>query len=132
MQTRLLAFLAETERSIRTGKPEPREGATWENLRSVNYRLGLARLALAARDTLGVMTPMGVVLLQSFKLADGNVCLRANLTWKEGDAESSLSIYAKPEVEWEAEASRVATSWLSGPGAKETALQEPAPLLAAS
>jgi hypothetical protein len=131
MQTRLLAFLAQTERSIRTGKPEPRDGATWENLRSVNYGLGLARLALSARDSLGVMTPMGAVLVQSFKLADGNVCLRANLTWQDAGAESSLSIYAKPAVEWEAEAGRVAASWLSGPAAKEAALHEPTPLLAA-
>jgi hypothetical protein len=130
MQTRLLAFLAETERAIRAGKSEPREGATWENLRSVNYRLGLARLALAARDSEGILIPMGALLLQSFKLADGNVCLRANLTWQEAGAETSHSIYAKPEVEWEAEASRVAASWLAGPVAKDASLHEPAPLLA--
>ncbi len=131
MQTRLLAFLAETERSIRTGKPEPREGATWQNLRSVNYRLGLARLALAARDSSGLITPMGTVLLQSFKLADGSVCLKANLTWQDGGSESTHSIYAKPKVEWEAEAGRVAASWLAGPSAKEAALHEAPALLAA-
>ncbi len=131
MQTRLLAFLAETERSIRAGKPEPREAAAWEILRSVNYRLGLARLALAARDASGVVTPMGAVLLQSFRLADGNVCLRANLVWQEAGQEASITIYAKPDLEWQAEAERVASAWLAGPVAKDTALHETAPLLAA-
>ena len=131
MQTRLLAFLAEIERSIRAGKPVPRQGAAWENLRSVNYRLGLARLALAARDPSGDLTPIGTVLLQSFKLADGNVCLKASLAWQEGASESSHSIYAKPEVEWEAEAIRTAAAWLSGPAPKEAPLHEPAALLAA-
>lgn len=131
MQTRLLAFLAETERSIRAARPEPRDGAAWEILRSVNYREGLARLALAARDSSGVMIPMGAVLIQSFKLADGNVCLRANLAWQEAGNETSLTVYAKPDLEWQAEAERVASSWLSGPVAKDAALHETAPLLAA-
>ncbi|HEY1763995.1 MAG TPA: hypothetical protein VGF85_03665 [Opitutaceae bacterium] len=131
MQTRLLAFLAETERSIRAGKSEPREGATWEILRSVNYRLGLARLALAARDPSGIVTPIGAVLLQSFKLADGNVCLRANLAWQEAGQETSLTIYAKPDLQWQAEAERVASAWLTGPVAKDAALHETTPLLAA-
>ena len=131
MQTRLLAFLAETERSIRAGRPEPQPGATWENSRSVNYRLGLARLSLWARAASGELSPLGTVLLQSFKLADGNVCLKANLTWQEGGIEISHSIYAKPEVEWEAEAGRVAAFWVAGPASKDAPLQEPPELLAA-
>jgi len=131
MQTRLLAFLAETERSIRAEKTEPRPGAAWEMSRSVNYGLGLARLTLASRDSSGALSALGAVLLQSSKLADGTLSLRANLSWQDAGAEVSHPIYAKPEVDWRAESVRLSSSWLAGPPAKAPAAVEDSALLAA-
>jgi len=129
MQTRLLAFLAETERAVRVGKPEPLPGSQWEAARSVNYGLGLARLSLGARSISG--EHVAHLLLQSFKLADGTVCLKANLAWTEAGAELSHPIYSKPSLDWGAEALRLAAVWLSGPTAKPLPISETPELLAA-
>lgn len=117
MQTRLLAFLSETERAVRAERPEPAPGAQWETTRSVNYRLGLARLTLGARTASGELRPMGGLLLQSFELADQTVCLRATVTWQNSGSEISHPIFAKPLLDWGAEAERLATVWMSGPPA---------------
>jgi hypothetical protein len=99
--------------------------------RSVNYGLGLARLTLGTREGSNLTSPLGAVLLQSFRLADGTLCLRATLTWQDSGAEMSQPIYAKPDVDWEAEANRLAACWLGGPPAKAPAgAEEPSPLLA--
>jgi hypothetical protein len=115
MQTRLLAFLHETERSIRAGKPEPAPSASWETTRSVNYSLGLAKLTLGAKAACGQTAAMGSVLLQSFKLADSTICLKATLSWHGADSEVTHPIFAKPLLDWESEASLLAEAWISGP-----------------
>jgi hypothetical protein len=117
MQTRLLAFLSDTEKAIRAQKPEPRPGEAWDTSRTVNYSLGLARLMIGFRDAAGSFTQMGGVLLQSFQLADGSLCLKALLTWKGSESEVSHPVYEKPELEWEPEAGRLAAVWVEGPQA---------------
>jgi hypothetical protein len=131
MQTRLLAFLSETESAIRARRPEPRSGAAWETSRTVNYGLGLARLVLGARDSSGDFSQLGDLLLQSFQLADGSLCLRARLSWKDSKAEVSRPVYEKPELEWGSEAGCLAVAWMDGPPEQAAGpSQEPA-LLAA-
>lgn len=131
MQTRLLAFLDETQRSICSERPEPRPGSVWDASRSVNYTLGLARLVLGSRDPAGKLSPIGCLLLQSFKLADGTLCLKANLTWNESDVEISHPIYAKPVLEWAGEAGLLAAAWLAGPPPKVAPIVQEPELLAA-
>jgi hypothetical protein len=131
MQTRLLAFLAATQRAICSERSEPRPGSGWDASRSVNYAQGLARLVLGARDQDGKVSPLGSVLLQSFKLADGTLCLKAHLSWQESDADVTRPIYAKPHLEWDGEAAQLAGAWLSGPPAKVSPIVQEPELLAA-
>lgn len=131
MQTRLLGFLVEIERAVRAERPQPMAAAEWETARSVNYGLGLARLTLGARTSTGELHALGGILLQSFRLADGMVCLRATLTWQDSGSELSHPIYAKPLLNWDSEASRLASTWMSGPSSKPASIDETPELLAA-
>jgi hypothetical protein len=131
MQTRLLAFLADTQSSLFAERPEPRPDTSWHTSRSVNYRQGLARLVLGAKDKAGKVTPLGTILVQSFKLADGTPCLKAHLAWPESDGNIMHPIYAKPFLDWANEAAQLASAWLSGPPAKMTPVIQDTELLAA-
>jgi hypothetical protein len=115
MQTRLLAFLADTEQAIRSERNEPRKACSWDNSRSVNYSAGVARMAFGARESSGETRPLGGLLLQSFELADATICLKATLSWQDSDLQFCIPIFAKPALDWDAEARRLAETWLSGP-----------------
>lgn len=115
MQTRLLAFLSDTEQAIRAEKNEPKTACAWDNSRSVNYSAGVARMALGARESSGDTLPLGGLLLQSYELADETVCLKATLTWQDSEMQFCVPIFAKPLLDWGAEARRLADTWLSGP-----------------
>jgi hypothetical protein len=109
---RLLSFLTSIERSLGLDEPSP-QGGTWENARMINYHQGVARLTLASQQG-PVSAPLGTVLLQSFKLADGSTCLKAFLKWKDSADEVVQAIYEKPETNWEIEARAIAAIWLNG------------------
>jgi hypothetical protein len=127
MLPRLLCFLSDVERALAADEPAPADGR-WENTRTVNYHLDLARLSLNARLPDNTILPRGVILLQGFALADGTPCLKATLTWHGSTAESVQAIYTKPGINWTSEARRVAAVWLAGPPAEATVT--PAPTLA--
>lgn len=121
MQTRLLSFLAETEQAIRAEKTEPRTSCSWDNSRSVNYSSGVARMAFGARESSGDTRPLGGLLLQSYELADETICMKATLSWEDSDMQFCLPIFAKPLLDWDAEAKRLAETWLAGPTPAGTA-----------
>jgi len=109
---RLLSFLSAIETALGIEEPAP-QGGKWDNTRMINYHQGVARLALGSQHN-GAPAPLGTVLLQSFKLADGTTCLKAFLKWKDNPAEPVYAIYEKPETSWDGEARAIATMWLNG------------------
>ena len=118
MHSRLLSFLSDLERALAADDPAPSEG-TWENARSVNYHLGLARLLLNVRLPAGGKSePRGTILLQSYQLADGSPCLKAALSWTGSDRNAVRSVFARPDVDWTREARKIAADWMAGPPAK--------------
>ena len=131
MHTRLLSFLSDLENALIADDPSPSDGA-WEGCRTVNYHLGLARLRLGVRLPSGQLEPRGSLLLQSYQLADGSPCLKAALSWAGSEVQCLRSIYAKPDVNWKAEARKVAAEWMAGPPAAipAAAEQHPAQLVA--
>ncbi|HYC71883.1 MAG TPA: hypothetical protein VEB66_11790 [Opitutaceae bacterium] len=135
MHTRLLSFLSDLERAIAADDPAP-DGGAWDANRTVNYQLGLARLALAVRAAGGPRALRGAVLVQSFLLADGTPCLKARFSWRSTEATVTHAIYAKPDTDWVREARRLAAEWLAGPPATApvASLPElaPAPLAASA
>jgi hypothetical protein len=119
MLPRLLCFLSDVERALAADDPAPNDGR-WDNSRTVNYHLDLARLCLAARLGDDTRLPRGIINLQGFTLADGTACLKAALTWTGSSAESVQAIYTKPGLNWTSEARRVAALWMGGPPAEAT------------
>ena len=113
MSTRLLSFLNDIEYSLRAGDaPVVADGL--ETARSVNYHSGLARLAVSAKTNAKVHQPLGAVLLQTFSLADGSLCLKVFLSWTGTRSEVIHAIYARPGIDWKTEAQRVSSLWLEG------------------
>jgi len=113
MSTRLLSFLNDIENALRAGDaPVPGDGL--ETARSVNYHSGLARLAVSAKTDAKVRQTLGAVLLQTFSLADGSLCLKVFLSWTGTRSEMIHAIYAKPGIDWKNEAQQVASLWLDG------------------
>jgi hypothetical protein len=137
MSIRLTSFLASIVSACECDEPAP-NGGTWDISRTINYRLGLARLSLGSRKSAnGAVQPMGSILLQGFALADGTPCVKANLSWSENAMSSTRSVFARPGVNWDSEARLVASEWLAGaPESKLVAVptevvEEPEPLAAA-
>lgn len=116
MHSRLLSFLSDFERSLQADDPSPDDG-TWQTSRAVNYRSGLARLQLGVRLPDQGLKERGSVLLQSYKLADGSACLKAQLGWAGSEPTVIHSIFAKPGCDWKSEARRLAAKWMAGPPA---------------
>ena len=95
---RLLSFLTDIERAIRL-EANAGDDAIWDSSRIVNFRSGLGRLNLTARDR-DAGLPSGTVLVQHFALANGSFCLKATLGWEGSPAATTLSVYETPVLNW--------------------------------
>ncbi len=113
MHSRLLSFLSDFERALMADDPSPEDGS-WRTQRAVNYRNGLARLHLEVELPDRTRKARGAVLLQSYHLADGSPCLKAQLSWAGSEALIVHSIFAKPGCDWKSEARRLAAKWMAG------------------
>jgi len=136
MAIRLSSFLASVERRFSANDPILK-GGSWETNRTLNYNSGLARLSLGVRPGLDSAEPLGAILVQAFDLADGSTCLKVSLSWagREDAPDCARSIFEKATIDWSAEASQIAATWLAGPPAKaeiaKLRIAEPAEALAA-
>ena len=103
----------------------------------VHFQKGLARLTLSARAASGAIVG-GSILVQTFSLANGSLCLKASLNWNASSARSAIAVYPTPTLNWKVEASRIASAWLQGPpangttSATESAASEAPALIAAA
>jgi len=133
MAIRLLSFLTDIEQAL-LKESAANMGPTWETIRMVNYHHGLARMTLAPPKDAEAGGVGGTILLQSFLLADGSVCLKAILGWEGSAQPRVIAVYSKPQLNWKAEAMRIASLWLAGPAAsiavEAAARPDLAPLLA--
>jgi hypothetical protein len=109
MATRLLSFLRDVEATIRNTLPDP-AGSRLKVSRIVNYEKGLARIDVGGSEG----APTGRIQLQHFGLADERSCMKATLGWSASDFERTIDIFDRPEINWGAEANRVAEAWLDG------------------
>jgi hypothetical protein len=136
MAIRLSSFLSSVERGLSADDPVLK-GGTWDTSRTMNYNIGLARLSLGVRPGQEPAELLGAILVQAFDLADGSTCLRVSLSWAgRADAgDCARSIFEKSTVDWSAEASQIAATWLAGPPAKaeiaKLVIAEPTEALAA-
>lgn len=111
---RLLSFLSEIERALLAESPVV-DGGAWECTRMVNFHAHLARLSLTARPSAELPITGGTIFLQSFALADGSLCLKATLNWRDSEAQPVIPVYAIPTLNWKLAASGIATTFLEGP-----------------
>jgi hypothetical protein len=114
MPIRLLSFLNDIETAL-AKQSAANMGPTWDASRMVSYHQSLARMVLSTPKNTENPAPGGTVFLQSFLLSDGSPCLKATVGWEGSTASSVVAVYAKPELDWKAEASRIASIWLAGP-----------------
>jgi hypothetical protein len=83
-------------------------------MRTVNFNKGLARLVFNDGS--------GAILLQSFTLADGQICVKAMLEWAGASKPGVQSIYPNEDFNWSGAAHRIAEAWMDGPPAESTAM----------
>ena len=114
MATRLLSSLTQIEQAI-VKESAGNNGPTWEVTRMVNYHQGLARMTLTPPAHAEPSQSRGAIFLQSYALADGTLCFKANLNWQGSDVYPAISIFTKPGLDWQAESARIASAWLTGP-----------------
>ena len=86
----------------------------------VNFKDGLARMTLSVPEETGTPPAGGAILIQSFLLANGALCLKAMLNWDRSPASATIAVHAKPELDWDAAARQIAAAWLAGPPATAT------------
>jgi hypothetical protein len=132
MATRLLSFLTDVEQAL-LKEAASNMGPSWVASRMVNYHHGVARMTLTPATDTDPSQLRGSVFIQGFELADGSLCVKASLNWQGSDAFPVIAVYAKPGVDWRAEAARIASIWLAGPptAVVTTAARELSPLVAA-
>lgn len=104
MAPRLLSLLSKIESSL----AEQRSPAVNQPVqRAVSYQKGLARMTFAAG---------GAITLQCFSLADGQMCIKAGLSWPGSDDTVVQAIYPHGKShDWAASAESVALAWMAGP-----------------
>jgi hypothetical protein len=85
-----------------------RRGSSVTSTRMVNYHKGLARM---------VIDGGGVIHLQNFSLADGQICLKAALYWPNCETPVAHAIYPQENFDWRSTAAKIAEIWLAGPEA---------------
>jgi hypothetical protein len=92
-------------------------GPSWEITRIVNYHQGLGRMNLVPPVGADETQARGTILVQTFELADGSLCLKANLSWQGCEEVSTFTVYSKPGLNWRAAYAQIASTWLAGPPA---------------
>lgn len=97
MSPRLLSLLSLIEKALVAHECLPAAPA-----RLADYRRGLARLSFPDG---------GVIALQNFLLADGQLCVRVDLARTPGAAPVTVAIYPRELPDWAAGAERVAAEW---------------------
>ena len=90
-------------------------GPTWDITRIVNYHQGLGRMTLTPPAGADETQMRGVIFLQIYHLADGSLCLKANLSWQGSEQFSTITVFSKPGLKWRTATSQIASTWLAGP-----------------
>lgn len=102
MTPRLLSYLNYIQEAIvRQG------GAKLEGSRMVSFHKNIARLSI--KDG-------GAIQIQTFALADGQVCVKTALYWPGLPSPAFYAVYPTTEdFSWENAAEKVAQMWIEGP-----------------
>ncbi len=105
---RLVQLLSEIETRIHAST---NHHAGWgPTARMMNFSSGIARLSLEAHP--GSDRSSGDVTLQSVKLADGSLQVKARVALKGSNKSQLVLLFEKPHTNWASEAARVADAWL--------------------
>jgi len=105
MAPRLLSLLSLVESSLL--EHEAPSVAKGRAARTVNFHKGLARLSFNDGS--------GAILLQSFTLADGQICVKAMLEWTGVAQPGMQAVYPTDSFNWGGAACRIAEAWMDGP-----------------
>ena len=90
--------------------------------RSVNFQKGIARMIFADGS--------GGIALQNFTLADGSICIKAELTWAPVNTVGSVSVYPTPDnFDWFGAAVKISQAWIAGSKQKDVDQKDVEPAL---
>lgn len=112
----LLTFLTEIGEAL-TKQSVADMGPTWDLSRMVNYHHGLGRMTLIPPAGADASQARGAIFLQTYNLADGSLCLKATLNWHGTEQISTITVFAKPGLDWRSATKQIASAWLAGPTA---------------
>jgi len=115
MAPRLLTFLAYIENALAN---QGSRAVASPVARSVNFHKGLARMTFSDGS--------GSIHLQNFTLADGQICVRAVLSWAGRTDTGIHSVYPRESFDWLAAADQLATAWLAGQATAAAQVAAPA------
>ena len=109
--TRLLSLLSAIESALAANECASARGRPQ---RFVNFQKGLARMTFADGS--------GAITLQSFTLADGQTCVKAEYVWAGNGKTGAAAVYPSGEnFDWQGASFRLAEGWMDGlpePGAE--------------
>lgn len=117
----LLTFLTEIGESL-IKQSVADMGPTWDISRMVNYYHGLGRMILTPPAGADESQMRGAIFLQTYNLADGSLCLKANLNWHGTEQISTITVFSKPGLNWRSATKQIASAWLAGPPAGITSV----------
>lgn len=126
MHARLLSFLTAIETAL---APADRRPGAWCTTRTVNFHRGLARLSVMAGAG-ERRRPLGSIQVQAYRLADDSACLRAVLAWSGHETPAVHTLGARPGLDWDDQARRLAAAWQEGLTTAAPAANAVAPMLA--
>lgn len=106
MTSRILWLLNLMENSLRDRECPAVEKTP---LRMVSFHRGIGRLSFVDGS--------GEVLVQSFTLADGQLCMKLQLRWAGSEHVSTHSLYPQGNFQWDEAVGVVADAWMEGPPA---------------
>ncbi|HEY9155896.1 MAG TPA: hypothetical protein VIM69_12240 [Opitutaceae bacterium] len=111
MTSRLLSLLGQIEYAMKLNESPAVERPPE---RFVSYFKGIARASFCDGS--------GSICLHSFTLADGQVCVKAELNWTKPKASTTCAIYPNKEnFDWQRASERIAETFLAGPDAEALA-----------
>ncbi|MDX2186037.1 MAG: hypothetical protein SFV32_03820 [Opitutaceae bacterium] len=104
MPPRLLSLLTLLEGALRD-REAPAMNVTPTRL--ISFQRGIARVIFGDKS--------GEITVQSFCLADGQLCIKMQLRWNGCPATVTHALYPQGNFQWDEQVGRVADSWCEGP-----------------
>jgi hypothetical protein len=104
MAPRLLSIITLLEGALRDREAP---AMTQTPTRLISFHRGIGRLVFADKS--------GEIAIQTFSLADGQMCIKLQIRWTGTPATVTHALYPQGNFQWDERIGSVADSWCEGP-----------------